>query len=402
MTERNGDGPLAGLRVIEMAGIGPGPFAAMLLADLGADVIRVDRPADSGGTAMTSLVNRGKRSVILDLKRPAAVEAALALITSADALIEGYRPGVTERLGIGPEDCWARNPRLVYGRMTGWGQSGPLAHAAGHDIAYIALTGALHAIGERGGPPQIPVNLLGDFGGGATYLVIGILAAIREAKQTGRGQVVDAAIVDGTAHLLTAIHAALASGSWTDERGVNRLDGGVPFYSVYATADGKYMAVGALEPKFYAELVRLLGLDEDPAKQHDREHWPELREQFTAAFATRTQAEWTQVFDGSDACVAPVLSLREASLHPHIASRGTLAEVGGVLQAAPAPRLSGAHPGPPPRVHEAVPKPGEHTREVLTAAGVTDLDLLIHDGVAVQLLSPPSDRLLLPGTICWR
>jgi alpha-methylacyl-CoA racemase len=384
MTAQNADGPLAGLRVIEMAGIGPGPFAAMLLADLGADVIQVDRPGGATGAAMTSLVNRGKSSVILDLKRAGAVEAALTLVASADVLIEGYRPGVAERLGIGPEDCLARNPRLVYGRMTGWGQSGPLAHTAGHDIGYIALTGALHAIGERGGPPQIPVNLLGDFGGGATYLVIGILAALREAGRTGRGQVVDAAIVDGAAHLLTSTHAMLASGNWIDERGSNLLDGGAPFYSVYATSDDRHMAVGSIEPKFYAELLRLLGLDEDPARQDDREYWPELRDRLAAAFATRTQAEWTHVFDGTDACVAPVLSLREAPLHPHLASRGTLTEVGGVLQAAPAPRFSGANQGPPPRVPAPAPKPGEHTREVLTAAGVTGVDLLIDDGAAIQ------------------
>jgi alpha-methylacyl-CoA racemase len=384
MADQQPGGPLTGLTVIELAGIGPGPFAAMMLADLGADVIRVDRPGGGARDPRTDLLNRGKRSVLLDLKRPAAVQAVLALAGSAGALIEGYRPGVAERLGIGPEDCWAVNPKLVYGRMTGWGQSGPLSRAAGHDIGYISLTGALHAIGEQGGPPQIPINLLGDFGGGSTYLVIGILAALREADRTGRGQVVDAAIVDGAAHLLTMVHALLAGGGWTDERGSNLLDGGAPFYSVYATADGRHMAVGALEGKFYAELLRLLELDEDPARQLDRAHWLELRERLAAAFATRTQAEWTTVFDGTDACVAPVLSLREAPAHPHVAARGTLVEADGVLQPAPAPRFSGAQPGPAPRIPAPAPKPGEHTREILTAAGVPDVDRLLADGAAVQ------------------
>jgi alpha-methylacyl-CoA racemase len=385
MTDPYAQGPLAGLKVIELAGIGPGPFAAMTLADLGADVIRVDRPGGSGpGAPAINLINRGKRSVILDLKRPPAIDALLTLVASADVLIEGYRPGVTERLGVGPDACWARNPRLVYGRMTGWGQSGPLAHAAGHDIDYISLTGALHAIGEAGGPPQIPINLLGDFGGGSTYLVIGILAALREADRTGRGQVVDAAIVDGAAHLLTAVHALLAGGRWTDERGVNLLDGGAPYYSVYATADGRHMSVGAIEPKFYAELLRLLDLDEDPALQNDREHWPALRKRLAATFAARPMAEWTRLFDGTDACVAPVLSLREAPTHPHISDRGTLAEVDGVLQPAPAPRFSGARPAAAPRAPSPPPTPGEHTLEVLTAAGVADPGRLVADGAAIQ------------------
>ena len=339
MADQHADGPLAGLTVIELAGIGPGPFAAMMLADLGADVIRVDRPGGAAGTPAADLLNRGKRSVVLDLKRPAATEAVLALAASADVLIEGYRPGVAERLGVGPDDCWARNPKLVYGRMTGWGQTGPLAQAAGHDIGYISLTGALHAIGAQGGPPQIPLNLLGDFGGGSAYLVIGVLAALREAERTGRGQVVDAAIVDGAAHLLTMVYAMLGDGHWTDERGTNLLDGGAPFYSVYATADGRHMSVGALEPKFYAELLRLLGLDEEPARQHDRARWPALRERLAAAFATRTQAEWTDLFDGTDACVAPVLSLREAPAHPHNVARKTFIEIDGIAQPGTAPRF---------------------------------------------------------------
>jgi alpha-methylacyl-CoA racemase len=343
-------GPLSGCRVVELAGIGPGPFAGMILADLGAEVVRVDRPA-TGEQGLPhrmgfDVLGRGKKSVVLDLKRPEDVAAVLDLVAGADVLIEGYRPGVTERLGLGPAQCLARNPRLVYGRMTGWGQDGPLAQQAGHDIGYIALTGALHAIGEAGGPPQIPLNLLGDFGGGGTYLVIGVLAALVAVRGGGPGQVVDAAIVDGTAHLLAMTHGMLASGTWADERGVNLLDGGAPFYAVYPTADGRHMAVGAIEPKFYAELLAGLGLDEDPARQHDRGGWQALRGRIAAAFAARTQAEWTAVFSGSDACVAPVLSLREAADHPHIAARGTLVTRDGVMQAAPAPRFSATPAGP--------------------------------------------------------
>ena len=343
-------GPLSGCRVVELAGIGPGPFAGMILADLGAEVVRVDRPAagdqDPPHRAGFDVLGRGKKSVALDLKRPEAVAAVLDLVAGADALIEGFRPGVTERLGLGPAQCLARNPRLVYGRMTGWGQDGPLASQAGHDIGYIAVTGALHAIGEAGGPPQIPINLLGDFGGGGTYLVIGVLAALWAVRSGAPGQVVDAAIVDGTAHLLAMTHGMLASGAWADERGVNMLDGGAPFYSVYATADGRHMAVGALEPKFYAEFTARLGLDEDPARQHDRRGWDALRGRIAAAFAARTQAEWTEVFSSSDACVAPVLGLREAAEHPHMAGRGTLVDRDGVLQPAPAPRFSATPSGP--------------------------------------------------------
>jgi alpha-methylacyl-CoA racemase len=342
-------GPLSGCRVVELSGIGPGPFAGMILADLGAEVVRVDRPSAGGPPRAEKfdVLGRGKQSVVLDLKQPTAVAAVLDLVAGADALIEGYRPGVAERLGLGPADCLARNPRLVYGRMTGWGQDGPLAQTAGHDIAYIALTGALHAIGEAGGPPQIPLNLLGDFGGGGTYLVIGVLAALLAVRAGGPGQVVDAAIVDGTASLLSMAHSALAGGGWADERGVNILDGGAPYYSVYATADGRHMAVGAIEPQFYAAFVKLLGLEEDLSAQHDRAGWPALRGRITAAFAARTQDEWTMVFAGSDACVAPVLTLREAAGHPQLAARGTLVERDGVMQAAPAPRFSATPSGPP-------------------------------------------------------
>jgi alpha-methylacyl-CoA racemase len=345
-------GPLSGCRVVELAGIGPGPFAGMILADLGAEVVRVDRPAAGERAERFDVLGRGKKSVVLDLKRPEAVAAVLDLVAAADALIEGYRPGVAERLGLGPAQCLARNPRLVYGRMTGWGQDGPMAQQAGHDIAYIALTGALHAIGEQGGPPQIPLNLLGDFGGGSTYLVIGVLAALWAVRSGAPGQVVDAAIVDGAAHLLAMTHGMLAAGAWADERGVNLLDGGAPFYAVYATADGRHMAVGALEPKFYAEFLARLGLDEDPARQHDRSGWAALRRRIAETFATRTQSEWTEAFSGSDACVAPVLGLREAADDPHLAARGTLVSRDGVLQPAPAPRFSATQAAPvaPPPV----------------------------------------------------
>ncbi len=359
-------GPLAGCRVVELAGIGPGPFAGMLLADLGAEVVRVDRPGGSEILPGAGLLGRGKKSVLLDLKNPADVETALALVARADVLIEGNRPGVAERLGIGPGQCLARNPNLVYGRMTGWGQDGPLASLAGHDIAYIALTGALHTIGEKGGPPRIPLNLLGDFGGGGTYLVMGVLAALWAVRGGAPGQVVDAAIVDGATSLLAMTHGLLAGGAWADERGVNLLDGGAPFYSVYATADGRYMAVGALEARFYRELLDRLGLDEDPAGQLDRAGWPALRERIAATFAGRTQAEWTEVFAGSDACVAPVLSLREAAGHPHLRARGTIVTRDGVMQPAPAPRFSAT----PAELAGGPPKPGQHTDEVLRDWGV--------------------------------
>jgi alpha-methylacyl-CoA racemase len=373
-------GPLAGTTVVELAGIGPGPFAAMLLADLGAEVIRVERPTDGRVPVANpaDVLNRGKRSVVLDLKDPAAVSAVLALCADADVLVEGNRPGVTERLGLGPDDVWAHNPRLVYGRMTGWGQDGPLASRAGHDIGYIAVTGALHAIGPAETPVP-PLNLVGDFGGGSTYLVIGVLAALLEARSTGRGQVVDAAIVDGTSHLLAAIHTLLGSGRWRDERGVNLLDGSTPYYAVYATADGAHMAVGAIEPKFYAQLVDLLGVDVDPARQNDRSTWPRTRERFAAAFATRTRDEWTAVFTDTDACVAPVLSLTEAASHPHVAARGSVVERDGLLRPGPAPRFP-AHPGGTDRPAYA---PGADTRAVLAAAGV-DVDALLAAGAAVQ------------------
>ena len=362
-------GPLAGLRVVELAGIGPGPFAAMLLADLGADVVRVDRPGPGAGFGPPEkdLLNRGKRSVLVDLKHTEGAEVVLALAEQADILVEGWRPGVAERLGVGPRPALERNPALVYGRMTGWGQEGPLAQTAGHDIDYIALAGALHPVGPQQGPPQIPLNLVGDFGGGALYLVVGCLAALHVARSTGRGQVIDAAIVDGAAHLTTGLSGLLAVGLWRPQRGSNLLDGGAPFYSVYATADGEHMAVGALEPQFYAELLRLLDLtgEELPA-QHDVGGWPVLRARFAEVFAGRTRDEWTRHFEGTDACVAPVLSLGEAPRHPHLVARETFAEEFGIRQPTSAPRFSET----PGRIAGPPPAPGAHTESVLSEWGL--------------------------------
>ncbi|MEU0039727.1 MULTISPECIES: CaiB/BaiF CoA-transferase family protein [unclassified Streptomyces] len=335
-------GPLAGVRVVELAGIGPGPFAAMLLADLGADVVRVDRPGGPGlGIAPEyDVTNRNKRSVVIDLKSEDGPARVLDLVERADVLVEGFRPGVAERLGVGPGVCHTRNPRLVYGRMTGWGQQGPLAQRAGHDIAYIAPTGVLGMIGGPDEPPAVPANLVGDYAGGSLYLVVGVLAALHHARATGTGQVVDAAIVDGTAHLSSMIHGMVAAGGWQDRRGANLLDGGCPYYGTYETSDGKYMAVGALEARFYDEFVRLLGVEEHAGARTDVARWGALRESVAARFRTRTREEWTAVFDGTDACVAPVLSLREAPAHPHLAARGTFTDHGGITQPAPAPRFS--------------------------------------------------------------
>ncbi|WP_254395357.1 CaiB/BaiF CoA-transferase family protein [Streptomyces sp. AC512_CC834] len=357
-----GAGPLAGVRVVELAGIGPGPFAAMLLADLGADVVRVDRPGGPGLgiDPAHDVTNRNKRSVIVDLKAPDGPARVLDLAERADVLIEGYRPGVAERLGVGPEHCHARNPRLVYGRMTGWGQEGPLAQRAGHDIGYIALTGTLGMIGAPGEPPAVPANLLGDYAGGSLYLVVGVLAALHHARESGTGQVVDAAIVDGTAHLSSMIHGMLAAGGWQDRRGANLLDGGCPFYGTYETADGRYMAVGALEPRFYAEFTRLLGIPDLAPARDDMARWPELREAVAARFKSRTRDEWTAVFEGSDACTAPVLSLREAPHHPHLAARATFTDHGGITQPAPAPRFSAT----PTAVRTGPARPGADTEAV--------------------------------------
>ncbi|WDV55845.1 CaiB/BaiF CoA-transferase family protein [Streptomyces coeruleorubidus] len=357
-----GHGPLTGVRVVELAGIGPGPFAAMLLADLGADVVRVDRPGGPGLgiDPACDVTNRNKRSVVVDLKSPDGPARVLDLAARADVLVEGYRPGVAERLGVGPEPCHARNPALVYGRMTGWGQDGPLADRAGHDIAYIAPTGTLGMIGRPDEPPAVPANLLGDYAGGSLYLVVGVLAALHHARATGTGQVVDAAIVDGVSHLATMIHGMLAAGGWQDRRGANLLDGGCPYYGTYDTADGRHMAVGALEPRFYEEFLARLGVEGQSAARKDVTRWGELREQIAARFKTRTRDEWTAVFEGTDACVAPVLSLREAPHHPHLAARGTFTDHGGITQPAPAPRFCAT----PTSVRTGPARPGADTADV--------------------------------------
>lgn len=381
-------GPLHGFRVVELAGIGPAPFAGMVLADAGADVLRIDRPGagqgKSGGVSQSAVaadvLGRGKRSVAVDLKRPEGVEAVLRLVGSADVLLEGFRPGVVERLGIGPAPCLAANPRLVYGRMTGWGQTGPLAAWAGHDIDYIALAGALAPIGPAGGLPVPPLNLVGDFGGGGMLLAFGVVAALLETAGSGRGQVVDAAMVDGAALLLAMVAGMRAAGAWSDRRADNLLDGGAPFYRTYETADGRAVAVGALEPQFYAALLEGLGLatEELPA-QHDRSGWPDLDRRFAAVFRQRTRDEWAAHFAERDACVAPVLDLAEAAEHPHLAERGTYVELGGVLQPAPAPRFSetpAGMPGPPPA-------PGADTRVALEDWGFApaEVDALLGSGV---------------------
>ena len=363
-------GPLKGLRVIELAGIGPGPFCAMLLADMGADVVRVDRTeASELGVPMDKRYDvngRNRRSVALDLKSAAGRDAVKRLVAGADVLIEGFRPGVAERLGLGPADCHAINPRLVYGRMTGFGQSGPLAQAAGHDLNYIALTGALHAIGPTGGKPVPPLNLVGDYGGGALYLAMGLLAALHERQGSGRGQVVDAAMVDGAASLASIFYGMTASGRWNDQRGNNLLDGGAPFYDTYETADGKYVSIGAIEPKFFAEMAERIGLDRRFVKgQYDRTLWPEMRAEMQRLLRGRTRDAWSALLEGSDACFAPVLSIEEAPRHAHAQARRAFVEVDGVVQPGPAPRFDRSTPEP---VRPAPPT-GTHTDEVLAEAG---------------------------------
>lgn len=358
------EGPLAGLKVVELAGIGPTPHAAMVLADLGAEVVRVERPSgglDLGGGKPDHLL-RGRRSVAANLKTAEGRDLVLRLVAKGDVLLEGFRPGVAERLGIGPTECHEVNPRLIYGRMTGWGQDGPLAQRAGHDINYISLTGALHAIGRAGQPPVPPLNLVGDFGGGSMFLLTGVLAALWERERSGMGQVVDAAMVDGTSALMQLLWAMRGQGVWSDERGANLLDGGAPFYDTYVCQDGCYVAVGALEPEFYRALLDGLGLD--PAHlpdQMDRSGWPTLRARFTQEFLTRRRDEWAEVFTDTDACVTPVLTPDEAAEHPHMAARTTLLDIDGVRQAAPAPRFSRTTPGKP----SAPPDPGADTTAVL-------------------------------------
>jgi crotonobetainyl-CoA:carnitine CoA-transferase CaiB-like acyl-CoA transferase len=341
-------GPLAGVKVVEMAGIGPGPLAAMLLADLGATVIRVDRkqPADVGVPRPIEfdLALRNRKSIRVDLKEPGGVALVLDLIAQADALIEGFRPGVMERLGLGPDICLSRNPRLVYGRVTGWGQDGPLAQAAGHDINYIAVTGLLHAIGRAGQPPTLPLNVMGDYAGGSMVLAFGIVAALFEAQRSGRGQVIDAAMVDGVASLLTVLLGLVHAGKLGGERGTNFIDSGAPFYEVYECADGAHLAVGPIEPRFYGQLIERLELDAaaraELGAQWDHERWPRAKAVLAARFKTRSRAEWERCFEGADVCVSPVLEWEQAWTHPHLRARGTFIEVDGVMQPAPAPRFS--------------------------------------------------------------
>ncbi len=369
-------GPLEGVRIIELAGLGPAPFAGMMLSDAGADIVRIDRAERAShpplSTPHVDLMNRGRRSVAVDLKHPDGVELVLRLVEGADGLMEGFRPGVAERLGLGPDVCLARNPKLVYGRMTGWGQEGALATTAGHDIDYIALAGALDPIGRAGEPPVPPLNLVGDFGGGGMMLAFGMCAAIISARQTDAGQVVDAAMVDGAASLMTMTLTLRDAGVWHDERGTNLLDTGAPFYEVYETSDGGYIGVGAIEAQFYAELVRLMGLDgEDLPDQNDRQAWPAMKERFARVFASRTRDEWEKIFEGSDACAAPVLSLAEAPNHPHNQLRGTFTEVAGVVQPAPAPRFKGT----PGAIRRPPPNPGQHGDEALADWGIDPSDV---------------------------
>jgi len=371
-------GPLSGFRIIELAGIGPGPFCGMMLSDMGAEVIRIDR-IGSGSRTQDVLV-RNRRSVAVDLKQQAGVDTVLRLVETADALFEGFRPGVTERLGLGPEHCMARNPKLVYGRMTGWGQDGPMAQAAGHDINYIGLSGALHAIGRPGEKPVPPLNLVGDFGGGGMLLAFGLVCAMLEAQKSGKGQVVDAAMVDGAASLMSMFFTMAAAGAFKDRRGTNLLDGGAHFYDTYETRDGKFICIGSIEPQFYALLVEKAGLDKARfAPQMDAGRWPELKADLTEVFKTRTRDEWCSIMEGSDVCFAPVLSIFEAPEHPHAKARGAFLELDGVVQPAPAPRFSRTVPA----VSHASPKPGEHSEAVLKAGGFSadEIERLKQQGI---------------------
>ncbi|MEC7553435.1 MAG: CaiB/BaiF CoA-transferase family protein [Pseudomonadota bacterium] len=362
-------GPLAGLRVVELQGIGPGPFCGMMLADMGAEIIRVDRSAAVGSGARSSdVLARGRKSVAVDLKNPEGVETVLKLVESADVLLEGFRPGVTERLGLGPDVCLARNPKLIYGRMTGWGQTGTMAHAAGHDINYISLSGVLHAIGEGNSRPTPPLNLVGDFGGGGMLLAFGIVAALYERATSGQGQVIDAAMTDGSALLMNSIFGLMSQGVWNQNRGSNLLDGGAHFYGTYETKDGKHVSLGSIEPQFYALLLEKTGLDQDPdlAKQMSRDDWPMLREKLAAVMATKTRDEWDGIMLGTDICYAPILNFEEAVEHPHNQARQTFVNSADITQAAPAPRFSRTEPElPQPPV-----APGQHTDEILAGIGL--------------------------------
>lgn len=369
-------GPLKGIKIIELGSVGPLPYCSVLLSDLGAEIIRIDRLAASDGGQPTApefnLLNRGRRSIAMDLKKPEAVAAVLRMVEDADAILEGFRPGVTERLGLGPETCLKANPKIVYGRMTGWGQTGPLAQEPGHDINYISLTGVLNAVGRAGEPPAIPLNLAGDFGGGSLFLALGVLSALIETGRTGKGQVVDAAMVDGSASLMTLFYGMMAANYWTDERGVNRLDSGAPWYNVYEAADGKYVSIGANEARFFRNAVKVLGLEgANLPAQHDKTGWPQMKAMFAEAFRQKTRDEWAEIAMGKETCITPVLSLSEAPEHPHLKARGTYTQVSGVLQPAPAPRFSdtpGNIQGPPTGL-------GTHTEEILIECGFTTQDI---------------------------
>jgi alpha-methylacyl-CoA racemase len=363
-------GPLAGVKVVEIAGIGPGPFCSMFLADMGADVIRVDRLEASGlGIAAKTkynLLNRNRPSIALNLKSPEGVETVLKLVEKADILLEGFRPGVAERLGIGPEECKARNPKLVFGRMTGWGQDGPIAHSAGHDINYISLSGALHAIGDEGGAPVPPLNLVGDFGGGAMFLASGVLAAYIEAQKSGEGQVVDVSMVEGSAYLATSMFGMMQSGNWKEERGVNILDGGAHFYGTYETKDGKHVSIGSIEPKFYDDLLKATGLDgEELPAQMDKAGWAGLKDRLASVFKTKTRDEWDEIMLGSDICYAPILSFSEAAAFPHNVARESFSTIDGVFQPSPAPKFSRTKTS----IRMGVPEQGSNTTEALSAWG---------------------------------
>ncbi len=372
-------GPLSGVKILEFAGIGPGPFCAMLLSDLGAEIVRIDRKGAKGGSKY-DVTSRGRRSVAIDLKNPKGVETVLQLIDQADALLEGFRPGVMERLGLGPDVCLARNPKLVFGRMTGWGQTGPLSHAAGHDINYIAVSGALHAMGRPDSPPPPPLNLVGDFGGGALYLAFGIAAGLFEAQRSGQGQVIDAAMTDGAASLMAMFYGMKASGLWTDQRDVNLLDGGAHFYDTYECACGRFVAVGSIEPQFYGLLLEKAGInDPEFSKQMEKDHWPSLSAKLATLFRSKDRDAWCKIMEGTDICFAPVLSLEEAPKHPHNAARDTFVEVAGVVQPNAAPRFSRtkeAVQGPPPAI-------GEHTESALIDWGfkATEVAALRAEGV---------------------
>ncbi len=362
-------GPLTGLRVVELQGIGPGPFCGMMLADMGAEIIRVDRSAAVGsGARSADVLARGRKSIAVDLKNPQGVETVLKLVETADVLLEGFRPGVTERLGLGPDVCLERNPKLVYGRMTGWGQTGTMAHAAGHDINYISLSGVLHAIGEPGSRPTPPLNLVGDFGGGGMLLAFGIVAALYERGVSGKGQVIDAAMTDGSALLMNSIFGLMGQGVWNQNRGSNLLDGGAHFYGTYETKDGRFVSIGSIEPQFYALLLEKTGLDQDPdlAKQMSRDDWPKLREKLAAVLATKTRDDWDEIMLGTDICYAPILNFDEAVAHPHNQARNTFVASADIVQAAPAPRFSRTEPELP----EPPVAPGEHSEEVLASIGL--------------------------------